>query len=454
MGSPITFSGFNSIDFSTVLNAIMTQESQPLTALQTQQRNLQATDSNYAALATKLGTLQSAASGLASSSTLLNYSTTVSDGSALSASASSSAIEGRYDVKVTELAKAQTTKSASTAPDADTTVVATGGSLSIGGVAVFAPGAVTLRELANAINTNANVPASASIVETSPGAFSLVLVGKESGSAHTFTVENHLTGTSVAFTDTDNDGVSGDSAADNVVNATNAALTINDIPISADSNTIDSGIPGVTLQLLTKDVNKTVSVTVTKNTSELGDRIQKFADAYNDLVKFSDDQNTAAGKGTLGALGRDPVLRNFRNELRNALISAHGSGGLTRLSEVGIAFERDGKISLDRTKLSAAMADSPADVASLFTDATTGAFTKVNDLVDQYTDSDGFLPGARTRITDELSRLGKRIDDMTARLAVRRQSLQQQFTAADMAMTQLKSQSASLQNYASSILSF
>jgi len=127
MGSPITFSGFNNIDFTSVLNAIMTQESRPLTALQTQQRSLQATDSNYATLATKLGTLQSAASSLASSTGLLTHAVTVSDTTALSATATSSAIEGRYEVKVTELARAQTTKSLSTAPDADTTIVATGG---------------------------------------------------------------------------------------------------------------------------------------------------------------------------------------------------------------------------------------------------------------------------------------------------------------------------------------
>ena len=37
MSSPITFSGFNNIDFNSVLNALMTQASQPLTALQTRQ---------------------------------------------------------------------------------------------------------------------------------------------------------------------------------------------------------------------------------------------------------------------------------------------------------------------------------------------------------------------------------------------------------------------------------
>ena len=36
MGSPITFSGFNNIDFGQILNAIMTAERAPLNALETQ----------------------------------------------------------------------------------------------------------------------------------------------------------------------------------------------------------------------------------------------------------------------------------------------------------------------------------------------------------------------------------------------------------------------------------
>ena len=36
MSSPITFSGFNSIDFNQILNAIMTAERAPMTALETQ----------------------------------------------------------------------------------------------------------------------------------------------------------------------------------------------------------------------------------------------------------------------------------------------------------------------------------------------------------------------------------------------------------------------------------
>src|SRR6476659_6965665 len=106
MGSPITFSGFNQIDFNVVLNAIMTQESAPLKALQAHQLDLQATDTTYGQLATKLDALRSASGALSSATTFNAYAATSSDTAALTVSASTGALPGRYEVKINELARA------------------------------------------------------------------------------------------------------------------------------------------------------------------------------------------------------------------------------------------------------------------------------------------------------------------------------------------------------------
>ena len=217
-----TISGFNTIDFSVVLNAIMQQESQPLTALQNRQAELQKTDSNYAVLATKLAALKAAAADLSSSSSLVHYSAASSDASAVGVSASTSALPGRYEVVVNELAHAQVTGSTSTAPDTDAAIVATGGTLTIGSDVFTVSGPITLSGLAAQINADVSAPATASIIETSPGAFRLVLSSKNTGAANAFTIQNALASTTIAFTDTNGDGVSGDSAADNAVSATNA----------------------------------------------------------------------------------------------------------------------------------------------------------------------------------------------------------------------------------------
>src|SRR6185436_489622 len=99
----------------------------------------------------RLSSLASAADGLADSNTLDRFSGTSSDAS-VKVSTSSSASEGHYDVVVTDLARAQVTASNTTAPDADTTIVADAGTIDIGGKTVTISSGVTMKGLAAAIN--------------------------------------------------------------------------------------------------------------------------------------------------------------------------------------------------------------------------------------------------------------------------------------------------------------
>jgi len=453
MGSPITFSGFNQIDFNVVLNAIMQQESAPLQALQARQSQLQATDSTYGQLASKLDSLRTASEQLSDASKLTTYAATSSDTAALTVSASADAAAGRYEVTVNELARAQVTVSSTFSPDTDTTIVATGGSLTIGTEPITIAGPVTLKALVAAINADANAPATASIVATEPGKYRLVLTSKNTGEANAFTISNQLTAGTMTFADADGNNISGDSVSDNAVNATNASLLINNIPVTSTTNTLTDAIPGVTLTLLQKDPAKTVVVSVARDDEALADRVATFVESFNDLVKFADAQATASNNGTAGAIGRDSVLRGLRGALRNALLGAHGSAAFTRLAEVGLGFTRTGELTLDRSALTSALDANPAALQSLFADTSTGAFTAVNSLIDDYTDAGGFLPDARTRLSDEISRVGRQMDDMSARLAVRRAALQQEFTAADEAMARLNSQKSSLSSISSDLFS-
>lgn len=448
MGSPITFSGANGIDFNLILNSIMSQESQPLQALQTRQAQLQSRANTFGTLSSRATALQTAAAKLADATQINGYSATSNDTAALSVSATSGAIPGRYDVVVSELARAQVTASATTAPDADSTVVASGGTLTIGGVTVTLAGAVTLRGLADAINATSNPPARAAVVQSGPGAYRLVLSAKDTGQANAFTITNGLTGGSgIAFTDTDNDGTTGDDVADNAVQASDASLLVNNIPITSSSNTITSAIPGVTITAFQKNPTKTIAVDVSADSAGLKSKVTDFVKAYNDFAKFVTDQTAAAGKGDQASIGRDPLLRQLKDELRTSLVSQFGTGGaFTALSQVGIEFTRTGQLQLDDAKLTTAIANGTADVEKLFSGSggTQGAFATLDTLLDRYTQSDGLIPGARKQMTDQASRLSDSIATMQDRLAIRRAALQREFIAADRAMSQLQSQSGSL----------
>src|SRR5690242_5486146 len=102
----------------------MQQASQPLTVLQSQRSDITSVSSAYGQLASKLGSLETAAAGLSTTTAVAAYKSSVSDSSALAVTSTGSAVQGTYDVVVNNLAKAQVTASSSTSPDADTTAVA------------------------------------------------------------------------------------------------------------------------------------------------------------------------------------------------------------------------------------------------------------------------------------------------------------------------------------------
>lgn len=454
MGSPVTFSGFNSIDFGTVLNALMKQASVPLNQLQARQAALKTQQTNFDTLASKLSAIGSAAQSLAAPGSLQSATATTTDANAVSASASGSALPGHYDVVVRELARAQVTASASTAPDADTTAVATAGALEIAGIQVTVSQPVTLRQLAEAINAS-NAPVSASVVASGPAQYRLVLTASASGSANAFTVTNSLSGGSgVTFTDTDDDGVSGDTAADNAVQAANADVTVNNITISSASNTLTEAVPGVTLTLLRRDPNATVGVDVSSNSTATQTALSSFVTAYNGFASFYGTQATAARAGDESSIGRNPMVRGLQTDIRNGLLQAQTTGGrYTNLSQIGLEFTRTGQLQLNEATFNTAMSTDPDAVRALLAgNGGTSAFERVATTLDGYTRTSGLLNGVKQQLTASISRLGTQIDAMTQRLIQQRATLQREFVEAEAAMTRLKNQSGNLGSLSTSLI--
>ena len=448
MGSPITFSGFNNIDWSMILDAIMAQERLPVTTLEAQQTALESQKRAFSTLASRLSALQTASETLSSASRFGGRSAASSNSAAVTVEATSAASVGSYDVVVSELARVQTTASSSTLPDKDTTTVASSGSLIINGVAVTVAVPATLQDLADAINANDDIAAMASVVSPTPGSYQLVLTGKTTGSAGAFTVESTLTGgTGIAFVDTDGDGVSGEDAADNAQSASNASFTVNGVAISSASNSIDDVIPGVSFRLLKKDPAAIVNLTVEADQQAAKDQVKAFVTAFNDLMAFAKDQSQLASAGRADNIGRDALLRGLRTEMRMALNGAYATGGTySYLSQVGIGFNRTGELTFDEAAFDTATANGNGEVLKLFAGngAVTGAFSALGARITQYTDAGGLLPDARERLDGQLSSIASRIITMEQRLAIRRDALNKQFIATDNAMTALNSSVASL----------
>jgi flagellar hook-associated protein 2 len=444
MSSPITFSGFNDIDFNLILNALMDQASQPLNALRARQTGAETQIKTYGTLTTKLLALRDAADRLGDATQVNTLKGTSSDAAAVSVSTGTTAVAGRYDVVVNSLARAQVTVTASSAPDANTTVVASGGSLTIGGVAVAIAGDVTLQQLADTINGTEGIGVTAVVVRTATDTHRLVLTSSQTGTDHAFTVVNTLTGgTGVAFPDTDLDGTTGDSLEDNAVNASNASILFNNIEITNSANTFEHIVSGTTLTVFRADPAATIRVDVAANPASLKADVEAFVTAYNDFVTFQTSQREAAAAGNTASISRDPLLRSLQSSLRSSLLASHGSATFTRLSEVGVEFTTTGTLKLNSAKFDEAVANDGDAVRALFT-AADGVFPAVEDMIKEYTQANGFIANVTTRLKAQVESVGDQVAQMQGRLALQRESLLRQFIEADLAMSRLREQSNSL----------
>jgi flagellar hook-associated protein 2 len=450
MSSPITFSGFNSIDFNSIMNIIITAERAPMTALETQKSSLNTQGTAWTTLASKLGALKTSLDTLTDSEGFSPFTVTSGDDTAVGVSTTSGGVAGTYEVVVSELARSQVMASTTTFGSPDE-AIATGGSISVallGNPPVQIPptalsGSMTVRQFADAINAQQDSPVSASVVQAAPGQYRLVLTGRNSGTANAFTVTSTLSGgTGLAFTDTDNNGVYGNSAEDLAVSASNAALTVNNIPITSATNDVEEAIPGVLLSLSKKDATKKVMVELTESSDAAQQELEGFVKGYNELLKFLNDQNTdaAAGKSTIA---RDGMVRGLKAQLRAAMQAEYPAAGAnySRLSTAGVEFEQTGTIKINKVRLGEALKGSSTSVRTLF-DA---AFKDLKAHVDDYAKSGGLIQNAKNRLKDQIVKIDRRLESMELQLDLRRQALQQEFTAADNLMTQLKGQSSSLQ---------
>jgi flagellar hook-associated protein 2 len=443
MSSPITLSGFNQIDFSMILNAIMQQERQPVTLLETQKSALEAQKTGFGTLASKLSALETAVENVARVDALRATTATVSDASRLGVSADPTAPAGTYSMYVDELARAEVTTSQQSYADKDTTLVAGAGTLTFssaaGSVDVTLTGDVTLEQLAAAINSTEDAPVVASIYRNTSGEYALMLTGTQTGADNGFTVNTSQ------FKKPNGQGGGSPMNFAEIQAAQDAQVRLNGVTATSATNTFDGVISGLSFTVLKEDVTNPVTVTISASYDSVINLVQKLVSAFNDTTKWIGDQTAAAANRD--TVGRDPLVRGLRAQLTRALSADAASGGsYTNLAEIGFEFERNGEVTLNETMFREALASNRVDVEGLFrgADGSGGVFGGLATAIGEYTRAGGLVPNAQNRVTAQIRQLSDRIGDMEERLALRRVALQREFAAADATLAQLNSQKGSL----------
>lgn len=383
------------LDVNGIVSSLMAAEQKPLVAVAKQKSAFESKVSAFGNMKSALSTFQNVISTLANPAKFNAQTVTSGDAKVFTATANGSATNGDYGVTVNQLATSQ--KLTMTGLPNTTDVVGTGTlTISFG---TFKPATVspavpasftansaksditiqinssnnTLSGVRDAINA-ANGSVSATIVNDGTSN-RLVITSKDTGEANSLKItvadddSNSLdsSGLSQLAFDPLASAGSGKNMAQ-MQAAKNALLEIDGISISKPSNLITDAIEGVTLNLLSVS-STSVVLGISTDKAKIKDSVKGFVDAFNKL----DDTLRAltkydeSGKSS-GALLGDSTVRTVINQVKAVFTKAIPTGNsIDSLNQIGVSFQRTGKLAIDDTKLTAAIDTHFNELASLFT---------------------------------------------------------------------------------------
>lgn len=436
----VTFSGLASgLDTTSIISAMVGVAKAPMNQMQTQQNNIKSQSTQLSNIKTKLATLQAAAKALDSKTEALGNKVTSSDATILTASATGGSSMGSFPVTVKSLANADRTYSDAFASDGTPGIAGTGTlGIQVGTgdpINLYVDSSDTLATIAQKINSSG---AGVSVAVFHDGtSYRLQATGTQTGEANaiTFTEDGTL---SLGLTNPDNKKQT----------ATDAVISIDGIDVHSSTNQVTGAVPGVTLTVA--KLGSSV-VDVGRDSDGLKTKLQTFVTAYNDVMKTLNATFTFTGvaKGQDTLVG-DSNMRNLQISLRSLASSVVGNAGsqLTTLSSIGVKSGQDGTLSIDDTKFSSAVANDYGGIASLLAGKTdgTGFMSAFSAGVDRYAGAGGTIDSEIQGISKQSKMYDTQLASMQVRLDKYTQTLNDQFTALETTMSNLKNQGNSLSN--------
>ncbi len=449
------------LDINSIITQLVAVEKVPLNKLKSEASSLQTKLTTYGKVQSYLSALREASSVLTRTDTWGATTGTSSDPTTVAVTTSATTKTGNYTLEVQRLAASQA-NATTTFATADTVVGSGSLRIELGtwgagqtsftpkagataiNITVAAPGA-TLAQLRDQINA-AGAGVTASVLSDATGA-RLVLRSTATGASNGFRIGV----TDSDGTNTDAVGLSalafdpsvGVTTMPQALAAANAAATLNNLPISSESNTLSNVLDGMSLTLM-KVTTAPVQVTAAQDNTSMRKALDTFVSAYNDLNKLLADQTKydAATKAA-GGLQGDSAAVGIRAQMR-AMIGATSTASsmFTRLSEIGVDVKLDGSLTLNDTKVNNALAN-VAETKKLFANSdllapgNNGIATQMRALADRLIGVDGTVSTRSEGLRKRIDLNQDRQDLLTDRIAQVEKRLRAQYTALDKTMGQL-----------------
>lgn len=428
------------IDTSALVSSLVSATREPKQTAITSQQTLNS--SRISALASAVSSLDTFADALSEVLSGADYTGTASsnDASIASVTMLSGGTPSGLPAQLTveQLASARVYSSAASSGSTGSTVIGTG-SFTITNSAGEAT-TITLDStnnsfagLASAINA-ANTGVTARVVTDTQGT-RLVFKG-ETGADNDFTISANAD---------DSSSILGGMSFTSTSTAQNAKVTLDGVAYEFASNTIDDAIPYLRIDLNKASPGTSVTLSMSQPTAGLSDLLKEFVDAYNTLMKALNTATaTGADSSSSGVLNGVAGVRDMKRQL-SAITSTElaSTGTYKTLADIGVSTNRDGTLSLDTTRLAAAMEADPEGVTNMVNPKTStasnlGLSALMDSVRDNIEKTDGPLKTAQKRYDALAEEFTKQLEDLDEKMANYEEHLTKVYAAMETRLSALK----------------
>ncbi|MFT5923062.1 MAG: flagellar hook-associated protein 2 [Paraglaciecola sp.] len=469
------------LDLEALVGQLLEAERKPKTdALDSREGNVEAEISGIGKLKSKLEDFQETLDNLRSEANLKGREPTVNNPSEgiepFKAEASNSALEGDYNIAVTQLARGSRIETADAQNggfnnSSDTLLSAGVASLTFkidatsDSFTINLTAGNSLEDLRNAINASEdNFGVIASIIDTGTvnGGSKLVYTSDKEGDGNDLVIVND---NDVAELDLVSTTDSSQTATylTPVISSQNAKATIDGIDVESKSNEFKNVIENVSFDVSEKSeleadgtTYKTSKLSIGFDTESVEETIREFVTNFNALqaeIKLL----TRYGESDLeedGSLAGDSLVRGIQNGVNNILFSSVDSSTLGGLFQLGIEFNDQNELEISSTdkiglgsgddRLKAALKDNFDEISNLFTDENQGIAVRLFDYVEEYTSFSGLLKSREDNAKDQREQIFDERLSLELRLAGTEQILRKKYLNLDQTVARLNSTGSAL----------
>jgi flagellar hook-associated protein 2 len=433
------------IDTTTLINQLMQVEAAPQTLLKSKQASTQNFVSALQALNTKVASLGESAAKVAKADSWQAWKAT-SSSTTTTATASGKAQAGSVTFTVDKVATTQVTLSEPVVTGEDlirsvppvVTVRKHDGTM-----VAIEPATGSLADVTKAINEAAEAGISATAVRVGDNAYRLQFTATKTGTEGSFEIYEGTHEQVELGTATRLDAATVRTAEDAQVTLWKG--TAYERSITQSSNTFADLMTGVdvTVTKATGAGEEPVTITVTQDVDALKKLASGLVGAigvvFSEITSRSAVTTSTNSDGTTktsgGLFTGDSAVRSLQQQITEA--ASYPVDGVSP-STVGIVLGKDGTFTFDEAKFAEAFAKDPAKVQAIVSGLAERVATVATNASDKYEGSLTLKIQGQEKLVKDM---GTQIEDWDRRLQLRRESLQRTYSALEVTLSNLQSQS-------------